>query len=158
MNVPAASSQVEQVRVPRPGGARVQRPSLSHDFLTKAPLHDFPIRDEMLFQYLPLAAEMDVCEIGLGTGFTPFWLASQVRSYCGVDVSAATVERLRHELQHLTNAEFVCADLASPEVPSVVARHFDVIYGLDVFEYVPRPGVPVYATWRPYYGPAGCCY
>ena len=45
------------------------------------------------------------------------------------------------ELQHLENAEFVCADLAKPDVPDLIAKRFDVVYGLDVFEYVPNPEV-----------------
>ena len=142
MSAPTAPSQIGQgTSLSQVVGNPVRRPSTSWTFLTEAPLHDFPIRDEILFQSLRLAADMEICEVGLGTGFTPFWLASQVRSYTGIDVSAATVDRLRQDLKHLKNAEFVCADLASPEVPAVVTRRFDVVYGLDVFEYVPKPGV-----------------
>lgn len=141
MNATAPSYQVEQGGTAKAVVPAVRRPRTSWALLTQAPLHDFPVRDEILFQYLPLQPEMDVAEVGLGTGFTSCWLAGQARSYTGIDVSAATVDRLRMELQHLENAEFVCADLAKPDVPNQVAKRFDVVYGLDVFEYVPNPEV-----------------
>jgi SAM-dependent methyltransferase len=142
MNATAPSYQVEH-RDDVNGGVVpfVRRPRPSWTLLTQAPLHDFPVRDEILFQYLALRAEMDVAEVGLGTGFTSCWLAGQARSYTGIDVSAATVDRLRAELQHLPNATFVCADLAKPDVPDRIAKRFDVVYGLDVFEYVPNPQI-----------------
>lgn len=142
MNATAPSYQVEH-RDGAQGGVApsIRRPRTSWALLTQAPLHDFPVRDEILFQYLPLQPQMDVAEVGLGTGFTSCWLARQARSYTGVDVSAATVDRLRTELQHLPNAEFVCADLAKPDVPDRIAKRFDIVYGLDVFEYVPNPKV-----------------
>lgn len=142
MNATAPSYRVEQDDAAKSGAiASIRRPRTSWALLTQAPLHDFPVRDEILLQYLPLRPEMDVAEVGLGTGFTSCWLAAQARSYTGIDVSMATVERLRVELQHLGNAEFVCADLAKPDVPDLIAKRFDVVYGLDVFEYVPEPKV-----------------
>ena len=68
-------------------------------------------------------------------------MAPQARSYCGIDVSAATVERLRGELKHLENAEFFCADFAEPGVARLLGKRFDAVYGIDVFEYVPNPDV-----------------
>ncbi len=142
MNATAPSYQVEnRDDLKRGMPASIRRPRTSWALLTQAPLHDFPVRDEILFQYLRLQPEMDVAEVGLGTGFTSCWLAGQARSYTGIDVSTATVERLRIELQHLRNAEFVCADMAKPDVPSLVKKRFDVVYGLDVFEYVPKPDI-----------------
>ena len=142
MNATAPSYQVEQQGGAKGGAApSIRRPRTSWALLTQAPLHDFPVRDEILLQYLPLQPEMDVAEVGVGTGFTSCWLAGQARSYTGIDVSAATVERLRTELQHLGNAEFFCADLAKPDVPNLIAKRFDIVYGLDVFEYVPNPEI-----------------
>jgi SAM-dependent methyltransferase len=107
MNATAPSYQVEQQGGAKGGAApSIRRPRTSWALLTQAPLHDFPVRDEILLQYLPLQPEMDVAEVGVGTGFTSCWLAGQARSYTGIDVSAATVERLRTKLQHLGNAEF----------------------------------------------------
>jgi 2-polyprenyl-3-methyl-5-hydroxy-6-metoxy-1,4-benzoquinol methylase len=142
MNATAPSYQVEQQGDAKAGvKPAVRRPRTSWALLTQVPLHDFPVRDEILFQYLPFQPGMDVAEVGLGTGFTSCWLAGQARSYTGIDVSAATVERLKAELRHLKNAEFVCADLAQPDVPNLVVKRFDVVYGLDVFEYVPSPEI-----------------
>ena len=50
--------------------SRSARPSARLSDLWKAPLHDFPIRDEILYQYLPLARDMDVLEVGPGSGVT----------------------------------------------------------------------------------------
>ena len=142
MNATAPSYQVEQRSAGKSNATpALRRPRTSWALLTGAPLHDFPVRDEILFQYLPLQPGMDVAEVGLGTGFTSCWLAGQARSYTGIDVSAAAVDRLRAELHYLPNAEFVCADLAKPDVPKLVAKRFDIVYGLDVFEYVPNPDV-----------------
>lgn len=137
----ATPYRMEMERVKGSAGAPPRRPRSSWQFLNTAPLHDFPVRDEILFQYLTLSPEMDVAEAGLGTGFTGCWMAPQVRSYTGIDVSAATVDRLHQELGHLKNAEFFCADLAKPAVAQKIGKRFHVVYGIDVFEYVPNPDV-----------------
>ena len=77
MNATAPSYQVEQSDAAQVGCVpSIRRPRTSWALLTQAPLHDFPVRDEILFQYLPLQPEMDVAEVGLGTGFTSCWLAA----------------------------------------------------------------------------------
>src|SRR5579872_3259743 len=43
---------------------RAQRPSFRWSDLGRAPLHDFPIRDEILLSYFPLSGEMEMLEIG----------------------------------------------------------------------------------------------
>ena len=59
-----------------------------------APLHDLQVRDEILFEYFPLESETRLLEIGVGSGFTPFRLARQIRSITGVDVAAGNVATL----------------------------------------------------------------
>src|ERR1039458_58066 len=141
MSAPVPCQVEQQDRVEGTPHSFVRRPRTSWTLLTRAPLHDFPVRDEILFQYLQVRPEMDVAEVGVGTGFTSCWLARQVKSYTRIDVSAATVDRLLTELQHLQNAEFVCADLSKSDMPNVVTKRFAVVFGLDVFEYVPNPDI-----------------
>src|SRR6202158_613126 len=52
----------------------IRRPSFGLTDIWKSPLNDFPIRDEILYQYLPFSRDMDVLEIGPGSGFTAYWL------------------------------------------------------------------------------------
>lgn len=141
MNATVPCQVEQQDRVKGTPHSFARRPRTSWTLLTRAPLHDFPVRDEILFQYLQVRPDMDVAEVGVGTGFTSCWLARQVKSYTGIDVSAATVHRLLTELQHLKNAEFVCADLSKADLPNVVTKRFAVVFGLDVFEYVPNPDI-----------------
>ncbi len=56
-----------------------KRPPSRLSDIWKSPLTDLPIRDELLFQYLPLSPSMDVLEVGPGTGFTAFRLARSLR-------------------------------------------------------------------------------
>lgn len=71
--------------------ARPARPPARWSDLWKAPLHDFPLRDEILFQFLPLSREMDVLEIGPGSGFTAFRISRMVRHVTLVDVAPQAV-------------------------------------------------------------------
>jgi 2-polyprenyl-3-methyl-5-hydroxy-6-metoxy-1,4-benzoquinol methylase len=105
----------------------------------KAPLHDVPIRDEILYQFLPLSPEMDVLEVSPGSGFTAFSLAQQVRSLTVLDVSVENIARLRHVLKDLPNLEFISPDVCSPMSADSGCRQFDAISGLEVQEYVPDP-------------------
>lgn len=138
-------SMVERTQIPanrepsRQRPARRQRPSFRWSDIWSAPLHDFPIRDEILYQFLPLSPEMDVLEIGPGSGFTAFRLARTVRRMTRVDVSAGALMDLRAHLGHIPNLEFVCADLSQPGLAAQVKQDFDVAFGLDVFEYVTNP-------------------
>jgi GNAT acetyltransferase-like protein len=58
-----------------------RRPSYPWSDLWRAPLHHFPIRDEIIHQCLPLRSDMDVLEIGPGAGFTAFRVARRVRQH-----------------------------------------------------------------------------
>lgn len=115
-------------------------PSLRWSDLWEAPLHDFPIRDEILYQYLPLSRESEVLEIGPGSGFTAFRLARRVRRLTLVDVADAAVLELQQRLRSLSNVRCVCADVTQREfLERVPPASFDAAFGLDVFEYVTDP-------------------
>jgi SAM-dependent methyltransferase len=120
-------------------GAPAARPAFRWSHVFESPLHDFPIRDEILFQFLALAPGCDVLEIGPGTGFTAFRLASQVGHMTLLDVAPRAVEELRQTLAHIPNIRFVCADVAGPDLIGQLERKFDAAYGLDMLEYVTDP-------------------
>jgi SAM-dependent methyltransferase len=138
-------------------GPRVQRSSFHYSDLWEAPLHDFPIRDEILLSYSPLCPEMEVLEVGPGSGFTAFWLARQVRRLTLLDVAEETLVELRDRLRKLANLDFVRGDLSQPGLANVLLRRFDTILGLDVFEYVMNPAYcleNLYSVLRP----GGCLF
>lgn len=120
-------------------GASLQRARFRLSDIWKAPLHDFPIRDEILYQYLPLAADMDVLEIGPGSGFTAFRIARQVHSLTLVDVAAESLDEVRKNLQGLANMRCVCADATRPGLAASLGQEFDAAFALDVFEYAVDP-------------------
>ena len=130
------SAAAEPLVLPQLPSKFLQRPSTSWSLLSDSPLHDLPVRDEILLQYLPVRPDMDVAEVGCGAGFSVFWFAPQVRSYTAVDIAAPLIRKLRAELGQLKNTRFVCADLGEPGLLKLLGRRFDLVYGLDVFEYV----------------------
>jgi len=118
----------------RPG-----RPSFRLADIYKAPLHDLPIRDEILYQYLPLSPEMDILEVGPGSGFTAFRLAREIRSLTLLDVAPGNITHLRSHLGEIQNLTLVCADVCKPDLVAEVGQRFDAIYALEVFEYMQDP-------------------
>jgi SAM-dependent methyltransferase len=122
--------------------ARLLRtPSFRISDIWKAPLHDLPIRDEILYQYLPLNPTMKVMEVGPGSGFTAFRLSRHVREISLVDVSFHNATRLRRELDAIPNLRFFCADVSMPGLAEITGTRFDAIYGLEMFEYVTDPSM-----------------
>ncbi len=117
----------------------LRRPPALWSDLWKAPLHDFPIRDEILFQYLPLSADMDVLEIGPGSGFTAFRMARQVRHLTLLDVAPTTIAHLQRTLGAVPNLAFLCNDLCDPGLAGELKIKFDAAYALEVFEYLADP-------------------
>lgn len=116
-----------------------QRPSFRLSDIWKAPWHDIPIRDEILYQCLPLSADLDVLEIGPGSGFTAFRMSREVRHVSLLDVSAGTIHRLESRLKGIPNLSFFCADLCAPGLKSFIKREFGVVLGLAVLDLLPDP-------------------
>jgi 2-polyprenyl-3-methyl-5-hydroxy-6-metoxy-1,4-benzoquinol methylase len=124
--------------------AETSDPCLSPTFrlsdLWKAPVHDFPIRDEVVYQFAALHPAMKILEIGPGSGFTGFRLARQLRAITMVDIAAQNVERLRHDLKDLNNVSVLCADVCTPGLRERVGGHYDAVHGIEIFELLPEPG------------------
>jgi SAM-dependent methyltransferase len=121
--------------------ARPLRPGFRWADISQAPLHDLPMRDEIIFQYLPLSSDMSVLEVGPGVGFTAFRLAPKVRQMTLLDVTPESISQLRRNLADVPNVQTVCADACSPNLPALFAGPFDVVISLDMFEYlVGEPG------------------
>jgi cyclopropane fatty-acyl-phospholipid synthase-like methyltransferase len=121
-------------------GALMQRPPFRLSDIWRAPLHDFPIRDEILFQYLPLSPTMDVLEIGPGSGHTSFRLARHVRHLTLIDVAAENTKQLQESLRKVPNVTLMNADVCAPGLAESLGVRFDAIFGLEVFEYLADPG------------------
>jgi len=103
--------------------------------LWKAPVHDFPVRDHILYQCVRIAPESSILEIGPGSGFTAFCLARTVRQLALLDVSEESVRDLRAKLEHFSNVGFIQGDAAAVSFAEQNYQ-FDFVFGLDVFEYV----------------------
>jgi SAM-dependent methyltransferase len=116
------------------------RPSTRLSDLWKAPLHDFPIRDELLYQYLPLGPDMDVLEVGPGSGNTAFRMARRVNRLTVLDMAPGNISRLRVALGDQPSLSFVCADICQPRLANSFTDRFDAIYAIEVLELVPDAG------------------
>jgi SAM-dependent methyltransferase len=116
-------------------------PSYPLSDLWRAPLHHFPIRDEIIHQCLPLRKDMDVLEIGPGSGFTAFRVGRRVRHLSLLDVAPGNIAHLERVLQPATNLRFICADICRPGLAASLGRQFDVVYAIEVLEFVPDPAI-----------------
>jgi SAM-dependent methyltransferase len=133
------------------------RPSFRWADLFDAPLHDFPLRDEILFQFAPWSQGMDVLEIGPGSGNTAFRLRIFVSTLTLLDAAPQLLEALRTQLDHYNNIYFLCMNLSRPNMKECPETAFDLIYGLDVFEYISNPGACLQTMARAL-RPRGCLF
>lgn len=115
---------------------RKTRPAPRWSDLGNAPMHDFPVRDEILYQYLPMTPEMNILEIGPGSGFTAFCLSPRVRQLTLMDVAEEPIQDLKRKLEPLGNVRFAQGDAGAANFRSPEGHKFDLVFGLDVFEYV----------------------
>lgn len=118
-------------------GIRRRPPSRVRDLLA-APVHDLAVRDYLLFQFCPLQRGMRVLEVGPGSGYTGYRLAPMMQQVTLIDVKPLLILELQRRFAALPNVNAGVADLASTEWASSL-RDYDLVFGLDVFEYVPDP-------------------
>jgi 2-polyprenyl-3-methyl-5-hydroxy-6-metoxy-1,4-benzoquinol methylase len=137
-----ATVQTETVADALPNSSgirRKQRPAFHWSDIWRAPLHDLPMRDEIIFQYLPLASDMSVLEVGPGVGFTAFRLARGVRHITLLDIASESILQLRKNLVSVPNLSAVCADACATDLAATVGGPFDVVLSLDMFQFVGNP-------------------
>jgi SAM-dependent methyltransferase len=161
---PIVTTQNELVRDKRVPGylaplkeSAILRPSFRWADLLDAPLHDFPLRDEILFQFAPSVQSMDVLEIGPGSGSTAFLLRRFASTLTLLDAAPELLEALREQLGHSNNIHFLCMNLSKPNMTQCPEAAFDLIYGLDVFEYISNPAACLQAMARAL-RPGGCLF
>ncbi len=118
---------------------RGMRPSSHLQDLWKAPLHDLPIRDEILYQFLPASGDEHVLEIGPGAGFTAYCISRMFKTLTLLDVSAEHLAVVQKALSERPNVSTVCADICAPGLSGKLHRTFDIIEAIEVFEFLPDP-------------------
>ncbi len=104
-----------------------------------SPLHDFPIRDELLHQYFVFPPDTKMLEIGPGAGFTSFWMARNIRHLSLVDVAPANVRKLKTALSGVPNVRVMCADVCEPGLERRIGDGFDAAYAIEVLEFLSDP-------------------
>ncbi len=121
-------------------GPRVIEPPFHFSDLWQAPLHDLPLRNEVLFENFKVSPAMRVLEVGPGSGFTTFLLSRIVREVVALDVSRVLVDDLGAELASASNVRLVCADICNLSTGVSLEEKFDLAFCLDVLEYLLEPG------------------
>jgi len=91
-----------------------------------APIHDYPIRDEILWQFGPKMDGLEILEIGPGSGYTAWKLAPRVEQMVVADISS--LPRIDRVLSYQ-------ADFTKPGAVRCLGK-FDVIYSLDMLECI----------------------
>src|SRR3954447_1111668 len=80
-------------------------------------------------------ASLDILDFGCGWGGETLWLASRVRSVCGVDVSRNAVERAQAAVRAANAANCRCEWSADGHLPFADGS-FDAVLSTNVFEHV----------------------
>ncbi|MGH9740041.1 MAG: class I SAM-dependent methyltransferase [Candidatus Acidiferrales bacterium] len=115
------------------------RPSFRLMDLFRSPIHDFPIRDFIFHQYAPAIRGLRILEVGPGSGFTAYGLAPLVDRMTIVDCADVATNELKQKLRGRGTVRCVTADLSEPNLFLRLQERYDLIFGLDVFEYVRDP-------------------
>lgn len=75
-----------------------------------------------------------ILDIGCGTGYySRYWRSKGFGQYLGIDLSDATVDRLKNEMPEYA---FISADIADLPDDAINRKHFTVITVLDVFYHI----------------------
>ncbi len=84
---------------------------------------------EPFFEELRLGVELDVLEIGVGTGRLAVKTAPLCKSLTGVDISPKTCQRAEENLSSFDNVKIICADFLNCNFN----KKFDLIYSSLTF-------------------------
>ncbi|HZT74564.1 MAG TPA: methyltransferase domain-containing protein [Terriglobales bacterium] len=110
----------------------------------EAPFHDYPLREEILFQYSGIRELLGgspapkILEAGPGSGFAAHLLSRQAELVLA-DVSASNLTALRAGLAGVKTWQVELGG-ANVAVPSEFGARFDFAFGLDMLQYVADPG------------------
>jgi SAM-dependent methyltransferase len=107
--------------------------------LWRAPLTDLPVRDELIRQYIPLSPEMEVLEIGPGSGFPAYRMARVVASLTLLEVAAGNAAILQQRFAAVPNVEVVLGDLCGKGLGEKRPCTYDAAIAVEVFEYLSDP-------------------
>lgn len=111
-----------------------------------APLHDYPLREEILFQYSGVDALIGepssrprIFEAGPGAGFAAHCLAGRTELTLA-DAAAVPLAALARRFA-AAGVKTWHTDLGSQDgvVPPALVGRFDMAFGLDMFQYVAAP-------------------
>lgn len=110
----------------------------------EAPFHDYPLREEILFQYSGIrellggAPVPKILEAGPGSGFAAHLLWRQADLVLA-DVSASNLTALAAGLAGVKTWQVELGG-ANVAVPADFGARFDLAFGLDMLQYVADPG------------------
>ncbi len=81
---------------------------------------------------MQLSRDMDVLEVGVGTGRLAVKVAPNCRAFYGIDLSPKTIKRAEENLSDFTNVNLLCGDF----MPHSFHKLFDVIYSSLTFMHI----------------------
>lgn len=104
------------------------------------PVHDpKPLRDYMdkwdgqvFIDKMELDKDKSVLEIGVGTGRLAIRVAPLCGQFCGIDISAKTINRAKENLSEQTNVRLHCGDFLTFNF----SQYFDIIYSSLTFMHI----------------------
>jgi SAM-dependent methyltransferase len=112
--------------------------------LWRAPLTDLPVRDELIRQYIPLSPQMEVLEIGPGSGFPAYRMARVVASLTLLEVAAGNAAILQQRFAAVPNVEVVQGDLCGKGLGEKHGCKYDAAIAIEVFEFLADPATALH--------------
>jgi SAM-dependent methyltransferase len=98
-----------------------------------------PIRDEIIYSYFPAAKDMEVLEIGPGSGFSALRFSRLLKHLTVAEVGRDSVAALRPVFAPVPNIDLIEADICDPLTGEREGRNFDAVEAVEVFEFLPDP-------------------
>ena len=93
---------------------------------------------------MQLSGKETVLEIGVGTGRLAIKVCGTCREFCGIDISAKTIEVAKKNLSQYSNTYFICDDFLEWKTDS----RFDVIYSSLTFLHIKDKEEAIEKTYR----------